>query len=261
MNIWFSVLGSVIFVSLLSLLGLFALTKRGFRYLNLLLTYFVSLAAGIMLGAAIFHLLPEASATAGGINKTFSFLLAGSFIFFFSLEKLLLLHHHHHEISDTDLTEIPAGKAKPRPFVWINLIGGMIHNLIDGVTIAVAFLITPPLGLTTVFATVLHEIPREIGDFAVLIHGGLPVKRAFVFNMLTGVAGIFGAIAVLAIGTHLKGYTNYLLPIAAANFLYIALANLLPELSHIRSRAQSLKQILLVVCGMAVMYFLEQLSS
>lgn len=76
----------------------------------------------------------------------------------------------------------------------------------------------------------------------------------------TGVAEILGAIAVLALGTHLKDYTNYLLPIAAANFLYIALANLLPELSHIRSRSQSLKQILLVIGGMAVMYFLKQLS-
>ena len=259
MNIWFSVLGSVAFVSLLSLLGIFALTNRGFYFLNKSLTYFVSLAAGIMLGAAIFHLLPEAAAN--GLGKTFSFLFAGSFVFFFTLEKLLLLHHHHHEISDTDLSEIPENKNVPRPFVWINLFGGMIHNLIDGVTIAVTFLITPTLGLTTILATILHEIPREIGDFAVLVHGGLSVKRALVFNLLTAFAGIFGALAVLAAGTHLKGYTSYLLPIAAANFLYIALANLLPELSHIRSRLQSFKQILLIVFGMFLMFFLKQILS
>ena len=264
MNRWVSVLGSVLFISLLSLVGIFALTDRGLYHLNRKLTYLISLAAGIMLGAAVFHILPEASETMG-IGKTFSIVFGASFVFFFTLEKLLLFHHHHH----ADENDLPTVSEKPaaihagnktivRPFVWINLFGGMIHNLIDGVTIAVTFLLNPSLGLTTVIATMLHEIPREIGDFAVLIHGGLPVKRALLLNLSTGLVSILGALAVLLIGTHLKGYTQWLLPVAAANFLYIALANLLPELSHIRSRSQSLKQILLIVFGMWLMFILKQ---
>lgn len=264
MNIWLSVLGSVFFISLLSLTGVFALTERGLYHLNRLLTYLISLAAGIMLGTAVFHLLPEAAEAMGG-GTTFSLIFGASFVFFFALEKLLLFHHHHHA-DENDLpdaaenhTENQAENQKSvRPFVWINLFGGMIHNLIDGVTIAVTFLLNPPLGATTVVATTLHEIPREIGDFAVLIHGGLSVKRALVLNLLTGLVSILGAVAVLALGSHLKGYTNWLLPVAAANFLYIALANLLPELSHIRSRSQSLKQIFLIAFGMWLMFILKQ---
>jgi len=260
MNNWFSVLGSVFFISLLSLTGVFALTERGLYHLNRLVTYLISLAAGIMLGTAVFHLLPEA-AEAMGNGTTFSIIFGASFVFFFTLEKLLLFHHHYHA-DENDLPVAPENHAEDktiiRPFVWINLFGGMIHNLIDGVTIAVTFLLNPSLGATTVVATILHEIPREIGDFAVLIHGGLSVKRALLFNLLTGLVSILGAVAVLALGSHLKGYTNWLLPVAAANFLYIALANLLPELSHIRSRSQSLKQILLVAFGMWLMFILKQ---
>lgn len=262
MNNWFSVLGSVFFISLLSLTGVFALTKRGLYYLNRLLTYLISLAAGIMLGTAVFHLLPEA-AEAMSDGTTFSTIFGASFVFFFTLEKLLLFHHHHADENDLPAAENAAdnhadNQTIVRPFVWINLFGGMIHNLIDGVTIAVTFLLNPSLGAATVVATILHEIPREIGDFAVLIHGGLSVKRALLLNLLTGLVSILGAVAVLALGSHLKGYTNWLMPVAAANFLYIALANLLPELSHIRNRSQSFKQIFLIAFGMWLMFILKQ---
>lgn len=260
MNVWLYTLGSVLSLSLLSLVGVFALSQKGLHHLNRLLTYLISLAAGVMLGGAVFHLLPEA-AQAMGTGKTFSLVLAASFVAFFALEKFLLLHHHG--ISENDLPAHDDHDEPPkqvRPMVWINLFGGAIHNLVDGVTIAVTFLIYPTLGLTTVLATTLHEIPREIGDFAVLVHGGLSVKRALFFNLLASLAAVIGAVSVLVIGSHLKGYTDLLLPIAAANFLYIALANLLPELAHVRSRAQSVKQILLIIFGLALMYFLKQIA-
>lgn len=262
MNVWLYTLGSVLSLSLLSLVGVFALSTKGLHHLNRLLTYLISLAAGVMLGGAVFHLLPEAAA-AMGTGKTFSLVLAASFVVFFALEKFLLLHHHG--VSENDL---PAhdhddhqngdSLKQVRPMVWINLVGGAIHNFVDGVTIAVTFLLYPTLGATTVLATTLHEIPREIGDFAVLIHGGLPVKKAILFNLLTSLAAIVGAVAVLIVGSHLKGYADWLLPIAAANFLYIALANLLPELAHVRNRRQSFIQILLVIFGLALMYLLKQ---
>lgn len=275
MNAWLYTLGSVGLLSLLSLVGVFALSQKGLRHLNRLLTYLISLAAGVMLGGAVFHLLPEA-AQATGMGETFSLVLAASFVAFFALEKFLLLHYHgisendlpardredyHHDHQPGSHYENYENGAPPRivrPMVWINLIGGAIHNFVDGVTIAVTFLVYPTLGVTTVLATTLHEIPREIGDFAVLIHGGLPVKRAILFNLLTSLAAIVGALAVLILGSHLKGYADWLLPIAAANFLYIALANLLPELAHVRSRRQSFIQVLLVVFGLALMYLLKQ---
>lgn len=257
MNVWLYTLGSVFFLSLLSLAGVFALSQRGLHHLNHLLTYLISLAAGVMLGGAIFHLLPEAAA-AMGTGKGFSLILAASIVVFFALEKFLLLHHHGVSENDLPAHHSDEPQKQVRPLVWINLLGGAIHNLVDGVTIAVTFMLYPTLGLTTVLATTLHEIPREIGDFAVLVHGGLSVKRALLFNLLASLAAIIGALAVLIIGSHLKGYTDWLLPIAAANFLYIALANLLPELAHVRNRLQSVKQILLVICGLAVMYFLKQ---
>lgn len=273
MNVWLYTLGSVGSLSLLSLLGVVALSRKGLHYLNRLLTYFISLAAGVMLGGAVFHLLPEA-AQAMGTGKTFSLVLAASFVAFFALEKFLLLHHHgvsendlpahddfHHDHQHNHNENYENNAPRiVRPMVWINLIGGAIHNFVDGVTIAVTFLIYPTLGVTTVLATTLHEIPREIGDFAVLIHGGLPVKRAILFNLLTSLAAIVGAVSVLILGSHLKGYADWLLPIAAANFLYIALANLLPELAHVRSRRQSVKQITLVIIGLAMMYSLKQIA-
>lgn len=259
MNIWLNTLGSVALLSLLSLIGVFAISKKGLHHLNRLLHYFISLAAGVMLGGAVFHLLPEAT-EAIGTGKTFSVMLATGFVTFFVLEKFLLLHHHG--VSDHDFPthdEHSENSEKVRPMVWINLFGGAVHNLVDGVTIAVAFMLDPTLGLTTVLATTLHEIPREIGDFAVLIHGGLSVKRALIFNLLTSLTAMIGAVTVLIVGSHLKGYTDLLLPIAAANFLYIALANLLPELSHVRNRMQSFIQILLIIFGLVLMFVLKQL--
>lgn len=266
MTVWLNTLASVGFLSLISLVGVFALTKSGLRELNRMLTYLISLAAGILLGGALFHLLPEAAETIG-TGTAFSAVLAASFVVFFLLEKFLILHHHgtaethfpaHSEIVENAQDDAEGGQV--RPLVWVNLLGGAIHNLVDGVTIAVTFLIYPTLGLTTVLATTLHEIPREIGDFAVLVHGGLPVKRAILFNLLTSFASIAGALAVLIVGSHLKSYADWLLPIAAANFLYIALANLLPELAHVRERRQSLIQILLIIFGLALMYSLKHVT-
>ncbi|MBC7796069.1 MAG: ZIP family metal transporter [Pyrinomonadaceae bacterium] len=272
MNVWLYSLGSVFSLSLISLLGVIALSKSGFRYLNNLLTYLISLAAGILLGGATFHLLPEA-AEAMGTGTRFSLTLASSFIAFFLLEKFLIIHHHgviesdlthnHNNFDDNsydDGDELETSNHTVRPLVWLNLVGGAIHNFVDGATIAVSFMLNPTIGLTTVVATVLHEVPREIGDFAVLTHGGLSVKRALLFNFLTSIFSVLGALAVLLLGTRLKGYTDFMLPVAAANFLYISLTNLLPELSHVRNRLQSLQQIVFLVTGVALMYFLKQVT-
>ncbi len=165
------------------------------------------------------HLLPE-SFEKLGINLTTSLYAILGILIFFVLEKFIRWRHCHTATSEDHL----------HPVVTLNLIGNGVHNLIDGMVIGASFLVSVPLGIATTLAVILHEIPQEMGDFGVLVHGGLPVKKALLFNFFSALSAILGAVISLFVGQYSTTYTLALLPITAGGFLYIAGSDLIPEL-------------------------------
>ena len=240
MSPWAATLASVLAVSAVPLGG-FLLLARGEERVERMLQPLVAFAVGALLAGAFLHLLPEAIAELGAGPPVFLGVLAG-FVGFFVLEKFLWRTHGHQ----------PRDRARGGPpLAKLNLVGDGLHNLIDGMVIAAAHVADPALGLTTTLAVLAHEIPQELGDFAVLVYGGMPVRRAVGFNLLTGLTAVAGAVLVLAAGPAL-GSPAVLLPVAAGGFVYIAAADLVPELHRSRRLAVSLGQLALIVLGIAL---------
>jgi zinc and cadmium transporter len=225
------------------------------RHMTRILSHLVSVATGALLGAALLALLPEAIAGAGpgGAQRVGLALLVG-FGVFFVIEKLVLWWHAHDE--GDSAVERHRGQAT----VVLVLVGDSIHNALDGVLIAAAFLTNTPLGLLTTLAVAAHEIPHRAGDFALLVHAGLSRTRALFLNLATGIASPLGALAAfygLRKAMHLLPYA---LGFAAAGFLYIALAGLIPGLQRRSDLRSSALQVLLMALGVAVIAAAEALS-
>jgi zinc and cadmium transporter len=245
MNItWIYTLISVVIVSAISLIAILFLAMREEKIRKLLL-FMVSFAAGGLFGDAFIHLLPESFAKLGSNLRTSLFILAG-ILFFFVLEKFIHWRHCHN-INFEEHTH---------PMVMVNLIGDGVHNLIDGMLIAASYAVSLPLGITTSFAVIIHEIPHEIGNFGVLVHGGLSVKKALLFNFLTALTAIAGAVLALWVGPLIKGFTVALLPITAGGFIYIAGSDLIPELKHEVEISHSILQFFSIILGIGAMALL-----
>ena len=233
------ILLSTVLLGAISFIGsVFLVSKIDLRKLTF---YFVSLASGSLLGTAFFHLMPEALEQN---PNALSFMGAGIF-FFFILEKFLVWRHCH-------LHQHPEDHARPTAASMI-IVGDGIHNFIDGIIIASAYLAGIPIGLSVTVAVLLHEIPQEIGDFGTLIHGGYPVKKALLVNGLTAMSAVVGAVVAYFSVESIPFLQSTLLPVAAGGFLYIALADLIPQL-HLQVRLrQTLGQIALLAIGFGVM--------
>src|SRR5690606_13075408 len=193
-----------------------------------------------------FHLLPEAVEHLGPGLRLPWYFLAG-YIGFFFLEKSLWLHIHE-----------PQAENAPRrnPVVTLNLVGDGVHNLVDGMLIAASYAVDPAVGVATTMAVLLHEVPQELGDFGVLVYGGLPVRKAIRYNFASALTAAAGAILVLLAGERVAGLSVALLPFAAGSFLYIAGSDLIPELRRERRISTSLSQAALVLLGVALMALL-----
>jgi len=235
---------SVIFVSLLSFVGvLFIAIKE--EKLKKILLFLVSFAAGGLLGDSFIHLLPEA-VEEDGFSLSVSLAVLVGLLLFFVLEKFICWRHCH----------IPTSKSHPHPVVFMNLIGDGFHNFIDGAVISASFLTTIPLGIATTLAVVLHEIPQEIGDFGVLLHGGLSKNKALIFNFASALAAVGGAILVLILGERIVGVSQLLIPFTAGGFIYIAGSDLIPELHKETNLAKSLIQMVGLILGIGIMLIL-----
>ena len=218
-TVWLASLLSVCGVSLLSLLGLSTFVI-GKKTLQKLLIFFVSLAAGAMFGDVFIHLLPEIAHT-NGFTLSISLTFIAGILFSFIIEKLINWNHNHgHDCKDTN----------ERAFTYMILYGDSVHNFIDGLVIGSSYLLSPATGLATTIAVVLHEIPHEIGDFGALLHGGFSRRKALVMNFLSALTAILGTISALLLFQYMKAIEVYLLSFAAANFIYIAGSDLIPEL-------------------------------
>ena len=221
-----------------------------------LVPHFVSFATGALLGAALLALLPEAMVRAGptGAHAIGVTLVAGLGAFFV-IEKLVLWWH-----ADEDDGHEGHSHGRQRASGVLVLVGDSVHNALDGVLIAAAFLTSVSLGVVTTLAVAAHEIPHRVGDFALLVHAGFSRSRALVLNIATGVASPVGALAAYFGLSRALGALPYALAIASAGFLYIAVAGLIPGLHRRAGLRTSAVQVILITLGVGVIAAAEALS-
>jgi zinc and cadmium transporter len=208
------------------------------------LPWLLSYATGTLLGAAFLGMVPKAFAGADG-HAVSATLLAG-FLGFFALEKFMLWRHCHEPQCETH------GTAGP-----LILVGDAFHNFVDGIVIAAAFLTSVPLGIATAFAVIAHEVPQEVGDFAILLDSGYGQKSALALNMLSAGATLPGAIFGYLWLTEMMAAIPYVLAVSAASFLYIAAADLIPMLHRQATVAAASLQSLLILAGVATIALLS----
>lgn len=244
MNIWIAPLLSVIGISILSLVGALSLSFK-INQLKRILILFVSFSAGALLGDVFIHLLPEIAEDAGFTLNVSLTVLLGILVSFIA-EKIIAWRHCH----------MPIEKNHIHRFAYMNLIGDALHNFIDGLIIGASYLVSFPVGLASTVAIMFHEIPQEIGDFGVLIHGGFSKRKALLYNFLTALTSIVGTIVALLLYNHLENMTLFLIPFAAGTFIYIAGADLIPELHKEGDLRSGILQTIAFVLGIGVMALL-----
>jgi zinc and cadmium transporter len=202
------------------------------------LPWAISYAVGTLLGVALLALLPQALERLPA-GRALGTLLAGVLAFFL-LEKLVIWRHCH----DSHECEVHTSSAAS-----LVIVGDAFHTFVDGAVIAAAVLTSIPLGITTALAVATHEIPQEVGDVAILLRAGFSRGRAFTLNLLSGVGGILGAAGMLAASQSMPGLLPYVLAFAAGNFLYVAMADLIPDLHRGGLEGGPLRQLILISAG------------
>ncbi|MFH0835473.1 MAG: ZIP family metal transporter [Candidatus Micrarchaeota archaeon] len=236
MDAFWEALGAVFIVSLISFVGIASLVFKK-KQQEEMLFYMISFAAGSMVGAAFLDLLPEAVAIAGvGI---LSFVIVG-IAAFFVMEKFLHWYHCHKGHCDT------------HAFTTLSLVGDGVHNFIDGMVIAAAYMTSRDLGIVTTIAIIAHEIPQELGDFSVLLYGGMSKLKALAYNFLVALTAIAGALVVLLGVSNPEAFSPYLLAFGAGGFLYIACSDLIPEMHKQNVAKKSVLQLLMFALGILV---------
>ena len=206
--------------------------------LRKLLLPLVALAAGTLLGGALLHMIPAAIEKSGNQLSVYLWTLLG-FTLFLALEQFLHWHHCHRAPSEH------------RPLTYLILIADGVHNFIGGLAVAGAFLIDVRVGITTWLAAAAHEVPQELGDFGILIHGGWKKSAALLYNFLSALTFLLGGI--VAYGASFNFDVTFLLPFAAGNFIYIAAADLIPEIKHEESAALNVIHFLSFLVGIALL--------
>jgi zinc and cadmium transporter len=229
-----SIIFSVLVVSSFSLIGAITLFLK-LKEMNKILLTLVSLSAGTMFGGALLHLLPEAVEESGGFTIKLSLLVLSGIILFFLLEKAIHLKKCRNENKAAETCECsdchpPIHSQHKHHLGIMNLVGDGLHNLIDGLIIAAAYLTDFNLGIATTIAVILHEVPQEIGDFGVLIYSGFSRGKALFFNFLSAAIAVLGAVIGIVLGSGSEEFVQLILPLAAGGFIYIAGSNLVPEL-------------------------------
>jgi len=232
------IVGSGLLMSAIALVGGVTLVLSE-RALQRILLPLVAFAAGSLLGGAFFHMLP-ASLAAGMSDVTVYALILAGFAVFFGLEQFLHWHHCHR-------ADAPCKK----PLTYLILIGDGLHNFLGGLAVASTFVIDIRLGIVTWLAAAAHEVPQELGDFGVLVHGGWPRRQALFYNVLSALTFLLGGIIAYLASFRLD--VSFLVPFAAGNFLYIGAADLIPEVkAHADLRANIVHFVAFVV-GAALM--------
>ena len=240
----FYILASTFLVSLISFVGALTLLLKE-KLLNEILLFLVAFSAGTLIGGAFLHLIPEALESMPH-DTVFIYLLAG-FIMFFLLEKYLYWRHCHN------------GVCPVHAFTYMNLVGDALHNFLDGLVIAAAFSVSLKIGIITTVAVILHEIPQELGDFGVLIYGGLTKARALGYNFLFGLTAMVGALGGYFLIKVVSGMSVIFLSLTAGGFLYVASSDLIPELHKQKGFKRSTISFIVFMAGLVFMWISKQL--
>ena len=241
LNVWVYSLLSVFIVSLISFAGILTLSIKAEKLKKIIL-YLVSFSAGALFGDAFIHLLPQIVEELGFSLVISLYVLLGVVVFFI-LEKVVHWHHYHY----------PHTKEQIHSFAITNLVGDAFHNFIDGLIIGASYLLSLPVGVATTIAVFVHEIPQEIGDFGVLLHGGFTKGKALFFNFITALTAVVGALVALLLSTQIGNITTFLIPLAVGGFIYIAGSDLIPELHKEIQIKKSLLQLMAFILGIMVM--------
>lgn len=239
LTIIFYTLISILLISIISLLGItIFFTKQ--KHLPNILLFLISFSAGALLGDAFIHLLPEAMESGLEIVPL---AVIGGILAFFILEKVIHWRHCHQ----------PTCKDHPHPLATMNLVGDAFHNFLDGIIIATSYIVSIPLGIATTIAVLLHEIPQEIGDFGVLLYAGYSKKKALLMNFLISLTAIFGGIVGLVLSKNIESFSSVMLAITAGGFIYIATADLIPEMKKDIGLKKTAIQFLGLILGIGIM--------
>jgi zinc and cadmium transporter len=241
MNTLIQIILSTFLISLISFIGVVTLSLKE-KKLQKIILVLVALSAGALIGGAFIHLIPESIQDIG--ENIFIYTLIG-FSFFFLIEKILHWKHCH-KIN-----------CKIHSFAYMSLIGDAVHNLIDGLIIGASFTINTNLGIATTIAIAFHEIPQELGDFAVLIHGGFTKKKALIVNFLSAITAILGGIISYFLANISKNMVSYLLPIAAGGFIYISASDLIPELRKETKVKKAAINFIVFIIGISLMFAIK----
>ena len=239
------------------LISVFAAAALSMGLLSRVIPHLVSLSAGILLGTALLHLIPE-SLELGLDKHAFGWVFLAGLIGFFALEKLAILRHSHHHEGDGHDHHHGHDHHEAGPGGLLILVGDALHNFTDGLMIAAAFLVDAKLGWLTALTIATHEIPQEIGDFIVLLNAGYSKKRAIVFNALASLAAVVGGVLGYVALQAGREWLPSVIALAAASFVYIALADLVPDMQRQRKTPASILQFALMGLGILMIALLTQ---
>jgi len=238
MNFIFAISASLI-VSIISLIGIFSLIIKE-NILQKILFGLVGFSAGALIGGAFLHILPEVLTESKSTAAVFYFVIAG-IVLFFLMERYFYWRHCHEGVCDV------------HTFTYLNLIGDGLHNFIDGMVIAASFVVSVRLGIITTLAVIFHEIPQELGDFAVLVYGGFSKKKALFYNYVSAFMAVVGAILGFVLSDISRGFSNFILPLTAGGFIYVASSDLIPEIHKESNRRRSGLAMLSFLAGIVFM--------
>lgn len=228
-------IGASVAVSLISLIGIFALILKE-KFLEKILVALIGFSAGGLIGGAFLHILPESLETNPNIQQVFLFVILG-FICFFILERYFHWRHCHE------------GACEVHAFTYLNLLGDGIHNFTDGLMIGASFVVGVQFGILTTMIIIFHEIPQEIGDFGVLVYGGFSKPKALFCNFIIALTCVLGVLIGYPLSEKIKSFPNYLLPIVAGGFIYIAACDLIPEIHKQKGAKRGLFSLIAFVLG------------
>lgn len=245
MNVYAAAIGLSVLGSMGGLIAASSFLLLGDNLRVRVVPWAISYAVGTLLGATLLALLPQALGRLPS-PSALGTLLAGVLTFFL-LEKLLLWRHCH----DSQECEVHTSSAAS-----LVIVGDAIHTFVDGAVIAAAVVTSIPLGITTAIAVAAHEIPQEVGDVAILLRSGVTRLRAFTLNLLSGIGGVLGAAGMLLASQTVPDALPYVLAFAAGNFLYVAMADLIPDLHRGGVEGGPLRQLLLIGAGIATIVVL-----
>ncbi|MFH0835855.1 MAG: ZIP family metal transporter [Candidatus Micrarchaeota archaeon] len=238
--VFWLIVAATLIVCLASLVGIASFWVKP-KLLNKLVLLLVAFSAGTLMGGAFLHLMPEALEEMPAMD--FSLVFLASFSLFFVLERVVKWRHCHAD-----------GSCDVHSFGYVSLFGDAVHNFVDGLIIAASFIASVPVGIATTVAVLFHELPQEIGDFAILIHAGFSRKKALAYNFLVSLSALVGAVIGFYLSTAVESLVPFLLPVAAGSFVYIASSDLIPELHKEPDFGKAMRSFVFFVLGLVFMY-------